>query len=481
MQTQILFAFFAYFLVLLGIGIITHRKQSSSADFIVGNRSLSFWVTALTAHASDMSAWLFMAFPAAIFIKGVPGLWMAFGLIAGMFLNWQFIAKRLREETERLNSYTLSTYFERRFNDGSGILRVLTAVMSLVYLTTYLGAGVYAMGLLFNSLFGINYYFGLTIATSVVMTYTFLGGFVTVAWTDFCQGIFLLFVILTVAITAYLGLPNGWQSIVDIAHAKEIPLTLFESSHFYSLLTIVFLVLSWGLGYFGQPHIITKFMGIKSPSEIIKSKYLGMSWQILSLSAAGAIGLIGLAYYPEGLADPELVFVEIVKQLFSPLLVGFILCGMIAANMSTMDSQILVCASVLSEDFYKHIFRKNAAPHELLRASRASVVIVSVISLGIAFLTSSNILNMVLYAWSGLGSSFGPLVITSLYSKRANRYGAIAGILMGGVVAGIWPLINHNITDITVPSMIPGFFSGLLSILIVSRLTEPQGLKNSSF
>lgn len=481
MQTQILFAFFTYFLILLAIGLITHRKQASSADFIVGNRSLSFWVTALTAHASDMSAWLFMAFPAAIFIKGVPGLWMAFGLIVGMFLNWQFIAKKLREETERLNSYTLSTYFERRFSDGSGVIRVLTALMSLVYLTTYLGAGIYAMGLLFNSIFGINYYIGLTVATSVVMTYTFLGGFVTVAWTDFCQGVFLLFVILAVAITAYLGLPNGWQSIADAAQAKDIPLTLFENSHFYSWLTIVFVILSWGLGYFGQPHIITKFMGIKTPSEIVKSKYLGMSWQILSLSAAGAIGLIGLAYYPEGLADPQLVFVEMVKQLFNPLLVGFILCGMIAANMSTMDSQILVCASVLSEDFYKHIFRKNAAPHELLAASRAGVVIVSVISLGIAFFTSSSILNMVLYAWSGLGSSFGPLVITSLYDKKANRYGAIAGILVGGVTAGVWPFINHSITDITIPSMIPGFFCGLFSILIVSRLTETPALKKSSF
>lgn len=478
MQTQILFAFFTYFLILLAIGLITRKKQSSSADFIVGNRSLSFWVTALTAHASDMSAWLFMAFPAAIFIKGVPGLWMAFGLIVGMYLNWQFVARRLREETERLNSYTLSTYFERRFGDGSGIIRVLTAVMSLVYLTTYLGAGVYAMGLLFNSLFGINYYVGLTIATSVVMTYTFLGGFITVAWTDFCQGIFLLFVILAVAVTSYLNLPNGWQSIVDAAHAKDIPLTLFENSHFYSWLTIIFLVLSWGLGYFGQPHIITKFMGIKTPSEIKKSKYLGMSWQILSLGAAGAIGLIGLAFYPEGLSDPQLVFVEIVKQLFNPLLVGFILCGMIAANMSTMDSQILVCASVLSEDLYKHIFRKNAAPHELLTASRAGVVIASVVSLIIAFFTSSSILNMVLYAWSGLGSSFGPLVLASLYDKKANRFGAIAGILVGGVVAGAWPFVNHMITDITIPSMIPGFFSGLFSILIVSRLTATSRLKS---
>lgn len=471
MQTQILFAFFTYFSILLGIGIITHKKQVSDADFIVGNRSLSFWLTALTAHASDMSAWLFMAFPAALFIKGVPGIWIAFGLIVGMFLNWQLVAKKLRTETERLNSYTLSTYFERRFRDRSGIVRVLTAVMSLVYLAIYLGAGVYAMGLLFQSLFGINFYIGLTIATSVVMTYTFLGGFITVAWTDFLQGIFLLFVILYVAIVAFFNIP-GWHAIESAANLRNVPLTLFDSTHFYSWLTILFLILSWGLGYFGQPHIVTKFMGIKTPSEMKKAQYLGMSWQILTLGSAAVIGLIGLAFFPEGLADPELLFVEMVKQLFNPLLVGFILCGMIAANMSTMDSQILVCASVLSEDLYKHIFKQHAKPHELLRASRAGVVLVSIVSLLIAFSTTSCILNMVLYAWSGLGSSFGPLVLMSLYDKKANRYGAIAGILIGGVVAGVWPLINGAVTDIEIPSMIPGFFSGLASIYFVSRLIE---------
>lgn len=471
MQTEILIAFFTYFVILLLIGIITHKKQGSDADFIVGNRSLSFWLTALTAHASDMSAWLFMAFPAALFIKGVPGIWIAIGLVTGMFLNWQWIAEKLRTETERLNSYTLSTYFERRFQDRSGLLRVLTALMSLVYLAIYLGAGIYAMGLLFQSLFGINYYVGLTIATSVVMTYTFLGGFITVAWTDFLQGLFLLGVILFVAVVAFLNIP-GWEAVQSAATARNIPLRLFEDFHPYSLLTIVFLVLSWGLGYFGQPHIVTKFMGIKTPSEITKAKYLGMSWQILSLGAAAAIGLIGLAYFPSGLADPELLFVEIVKQLFNPLALGFILCGLIAANMSTMDSQILVCASVLSEDLYKHIFKQHAKPHELLRASRAAVVLVSIVSLLIAFSTTSCILNMVLYAWSGLGSSFGPLVIMSLYHPKANRYGAIAGILIGGVVAGVWPLINEAITTIEIPSMIPGFFSGLGSIYVVSRMSD---------
>lgn len=470
MHSEILFAFFTYFLVLLAIGLAAHKKQTSSADFIMGNRSLSFWLTALTAHASDMSAWLFMAFPAALFIQGMPGFWIAFGLLLGMLCNWQFIAERLRIATERYNSYTLSTYFERRYKDTSGIIRILTACMSVVYLAIYLGTGIFAMGLLFNSLFGIDYYIGLTVATLIVTIYTFLGGFITVAWTDFAQGIFLLFVIVSSAITAYIYSP-GWQAVVAGAEAKKISLNLFNNMDAYSLLTVIFLILSWGLGYFGQPHIITKFMGIKTPSEIKKAKYLGMTWQILSLGAAGFIGLMGLAYFPEGLEKPELVFVEIVQQIFNPHLFGFILCGMIAANMSTMDSQILVCASVLSEDFYKHIFKKNASPLEMLRASRAAVLLVSAVSLLIAFFAPASILDMYLYAWAGLGCSFGPLVVMSLYDSKSNRFGAIAGILTGGIIAAVWPFLNPHVTDLTIPTLIPGFLGGIFAIYFVSRMT----------
>lgn len=470
MQSEILFAFFTYFLILLAIGLVSHKKQTSSADFIMGNRSLSFWLTALTAHASDMSAWLFMAFPAALFIQGMPGFWIAFGLILGMLCNWQFIAERLRIATERFNSYTLSTYFERRYQDTSGTIRILTACMSVVYLTIYLGTGIFAMGLLFNSLFGIDYYIGLSVATLIVTTYTFLGGFITVAWTDFAQGVFLLFVIVASAIAAYFHSP-GWHFVQTVAEAKHIPLNLFSNMDAYNVMTILFLIFSWGLGYFGQPHIITKFMGIKTPSEVNKAKYLGMTWQILSLGAAGFIGLIGLSYFPGGLDKPELVFVEITKQIFNPHFFGFILCGMIAANMSTMDSQILVCASVLSEDFYKHIFKKNASPLEMLRASRAAVLLVSAVSLLIAFLAPASILDMYLYAWAGLGCSFGPLVVMSLYDSKSNRFGAIAGILTGGVIAGAWPFLNPHLTEITVPTLIPGFFSGIFAIYFVSRMT----------
>lgn len=471
MSNEVLAAFLTYFCVLLAIGLISHKKQTSSTDFIIGNRSLNFWLTAFSAQASDMSAWLFMAFPAAIFFGGANHVWAAVGLTAGMFCNWQFIASKLRVATEKYDSCTLSTFFERRFGDRSGVLRILTATVSVVFLTGYLSGGLIAMGLLFESIFGINYSVGLIIATCVAMTYTFTGGFITVAWTDLFQAIFLLIAILIVPVVAFLNMPEGAAGIHAVAQHKAISLELLPDLSAASLLGILFMALGWGLGYFGQPHIITKFMGIKNVSEMNKSKYLGMTWQILALSAAIAVGVVGIGFFPNGLENSELVFIEMVRLLFTPYIAGLILCGLIAANMSTMDSQILVCASVLSEDFYKHLVRKEASPKDLLKASRISVIIISLVALFLALNKSATILEVVFYAWSGLGCAFGPLVIMSLYAPSTNKYGAISGILIGGGVAGFWGVLNPYITDLTVPSMVPGFPLSLLSIYLVSKLT----------
>lgn len=472
MNTLLLLPFAAYFCVLLAIGLIAHRKQTSSADFIVGNRSLNFWVTALSAHASDMSSWLFMAFPAAIFLGGLSQTWIAFGLVLGMLLNWQFVAKKLRTSTEKYDSYTLSTFFERRFQDHSGILRILTALAAFFFLTCYVSAGLIAIGGIFESMFGINFYVGLTIATFVIMIYTFVGGFITVAWTDLFQALFLLSMIVLVPTIAFFHLDNGWESILSAAQAKNISLQFIPDFSFDSMLAIVFLLLSWGLGYFGQPHIITKFMGINDAENVSKSKCVGMAWQLAALSSAVLVGLVGIGYFNQGLANPERVFIEMVKSLFHPLAGGFILCGVMAASMSTIDSQILVCSSICSEDLYKHLFKRHATPKELLTVSRLGVFLISSLSLFFALSKNTTIQEAVLYAWSGLGCSFGPLVLMSLYSKSANSYGAIAGVLVGGLVAGTWQMVNGYITDIAIPAMLPGFALSLLSIYVVSKLTK---------
>jgi sodium/proline symporter len=419
-----------------------------------------------------------MAFPAAIFLGGLSQAWIAFGLVMGMLLNWQFVAKKLRTSTEKYDSYTLSTFFEKRFQDHSGILRILTACVALFFLTCYISAGLIAMGGIFESMFGINFYVGLTIASVVILAYTFMGGFITVAWTDLFQALFLLCMIVIVPIVAYTKLENGTDSILAASQAKDISLNFIPDLSLSSITTIVFLTLSWGLGYFGQPHIVTKFMGINNPDNIRKSKCVGMLWQLTALTSAAAVGLVGIAYFQNGLNNPELVFIEMVKSLFHPLAAGFILCGLMAASMSTIDSQVLVCGSVCSEDVYKQIFRKHATPKELLTVSRLGVVLVSALSLYFALSRNSTIQEAVLYAWSGLGCAFGPLVLMSLYSRSANRYGAICGVLVGGIVAGTWDMINDYVSDLAIPAMIPGFFLSLLSIYFVSKMTNEREARN---
>jgi len=353
---------------------------------------------------------------------------------------------------------------------------VLTAIVALFFLTCYVSAGLIAMGGIFESMFGINFYVGLTIASVVILIYTFFGGFITVAWTDLFQALFLLCMIIVVPAVGYFKLDNGFESILAAAEAKKISLSFIPDLSWNSLLTIIFLTLSWGLGYFGQPHIVTKFMGINDAENMNKSKYVGMIWQMTALTAAAVVGLVAIAYYDQGLENPERVFIEMVKSLFHPMAAGFILCGLMAASMSTIDSQILVCGSVCSEDLYKHMFRKHASPSETLAVTRIGVFLVSAISLYFALSKNSTIQEAVLYAWSGLGCAFGPLVLMSLYSRSANRYGAIAGVLVGGIIAGVWDSLNGYITDLAIPAMIPGFFLSLLSIYVVSKLTTDKGV-----
>lgn len=472
MITYYLLAFVCYFLVLLFIGAISHRKQTTNAEFIIGSRSLNFWLTGLSAHASDMSAWLFMGLPMAIHINGLSGSWIAIGLLIGMFLNWQFVASKLRVMTEQSKTYTLSSFFEHRFSDTSGTVRLLTALMLLYYLTHYLAAGLTAMGLLIESVFEINYYWGLTFATLVVVSYTFGGGFVTIAWTDLFQALFLLFVIILIPIIAFFKIPNALEAIEKYSATHPGYLNVLGEMNPQSLTSAIFLAISWGLGYFGMPHIITKFMGIRDVADMKKSQYLGMTWQLLALSAAIAVGVIGAVMFGDRLDNPQLLFIEMVKVLCSPFIAGFILCGVLAANLSTMDSQLLVCASAIGEDLYKRFFGKFSSQKELVRASRVGVIFIALIALLLAYTRNETILDTVFYAWAGLGSAFGPLVLMSLYGKQINRYGAIAGILVGGGIASVWPRLNPLITDLAIPSMIVGFVLSLISIYIVSLITR---------
>lgn len=463
-----LLAVVCYLAVLAVIGFLSYHKHLSATDFIIGNRSLNYWLTALAAHASDMSSWLFMGYPAVIFTGGFFNAWAAIGLLIFMFLNWQLIAPKIRIATEAYNSLTFSSFFESRLSDTSGTIRVFTAIMSLVFYTIYISAGLVGLGLLLETLFHINYYIGILIGILIIVPYVFSGGYVTLAWIDLFQGFFLMGVIIFVPLSVMHTMDIGWSKISQVAQFQKLQMSLLPDFSFKTILEIVGMTAGWGLGYFGQPHIVTKFMGIRNVHEISKSKFIGMSWMLLSLAAATLVGLVGIAYFSsKSLSSSSLVFVEMVRDAFPPFIVGFMLCAILAATINAMSSQILVLSSNITEDFYKRIFRKTASSRELLIVARIGVVIVSLIAFLIAYGKISTIYSLVLYAWSGLGSSFGPLLLLSLYWKGVNKYGAWIGILSGGGIAGIWPYFNK-----TIPSMLPGFIFSLLLIAIVSKLTD---------
>jgi len=467
-----LLAVVCYFAVLLTIGVISYRKHISATDFIIGSRSMNYWLTALAAHASDMSSWLFMGYPAVVFAGGLFSAWSAVGLLVFMYLNWQLIAPKIRVATEQYNSLTFSSFFESRLADTSGTIRLFTAIMSLIFYTIYISAGLVGLGLLLETLFNINYYWGILIGIIIVVPYVFTGGYKTLAWIDLFQGFFLLAVIIFVPFYI-LGKVGGWQGVSSAITAKKLTMTFFPDFSMKTILEIIGMTAGWGLGYFGQPHIVTKFMGIRNVHEIGKSKRIGMSWMLLSLGAATFVGLVGIAFFPQGIPNKELVFIDMVKQTFSPFLVGLILCAVLAATINAMSSQVLVLSSSITEDFYKRMFRKTASSQELLLVARTGVIIVSLVAFLIAYGKVSTIYSLVLYAWSGLGSSFGPLLLLSLYWRGINKYGAWTGIFTGGIVAGVWPYIDQ-IYALNIPSMLPGFITSFALIILVSLLTQKK-------
>lgn len=472
---QMLWALIFYFTALTIFAIWSARGVKSSSDFIIGNRSLSFWLTAMAAHASDMSSWLFMGYPALIFVGGLYKSWTAVGLIFFMWLNWLIVAPRLRELTGKWNCSTLSSFLNRKYEDHSGWLQFSSAFFCFVFYVVYLCAGLTGLGILGQTLFGFSYSSCILAGVAVVVTYVVLGGFVTLAWIDFIQGAFLLVVICLVPFLV-INHEGGWELITERWETSNVNLQILPSSgkEFIEMLVMIF---GWGLGYFGQPHIITKFIGIKNPQEIPKSRNLGMAWMIITLAAATLIGLVGVATFKNGLPDPQMVFITMVMNHFQPFLVGLILCSILAATINVMSSQLLILSSILTEDVYKRIFKNSKLTNRgFLNISRLWVVISAVFAYFIAFQKSSSIYDLVHYAWSGLGASFGPLVIASLYSERVNKYGASAAILVGGLGTVLWPYVNDHLA-IKVDALIPAFAASLITVFAVSEIANRLSLK----
>jgi sodium/proline symporter len=451
MEKMTLTALILYCSILFIIAYLSYRKQTK-ATFLVGDRSLNFYVTAISAHASDMSSWIFMGFPAVVYASGAINLWSAIGLLIFMFLNWHFVAPKLRKETERLNAFTLSEYFQKRFNDTTHIISILTACFSLVFYMFYVCSGLVGMGYLFEILFNIDYSVGLFIGILLSTLYVFTGGFITIAWTDLFQGLFLLFALILVPMLA-------------TSHVQTIPNLSSQFAAFFQTMRSFFpllLILGWGLGYFGQPHILTKFMGIDRPKELYKSKWIGMCWLFLSLLFSYYVGVVGKAFFPTPLTNNSFVFVLLAKGVLGPFFASFILCGVMAAIISTMNSQILVLSSNIANDLYKNIFHRSANDQHILVASRLAILLIGLFAYVIAINKIASIYELVLFSWSGLGAVFGPLLLLSLYSNKVTRNGSIAG-----VVAGFCSILVFEGLSIyrlsTIPPLVPSFFISLFA------------------
>ena len=431
------------------------------AHFALGNRSIHYVATALSAHASDMSDWLFMAYPAVIYGIGMEQAWISVALVIGMFLNWKFVAPRLRRETERYNALTLSTYFEKRFNDNSGIMRMVTAALITFFFIVYIAAGLKGIGFLLESAFHIPYLYAIMCATFLVCTYTAVGGFIGIAWLDSFQALFLLCVLVFVPCYAWFYI-DGISSIVQAARLNHVSLRFLPHS-FADGFAIFMTMMTWMPGYCAMPHILTKFMGTRNADELNKAQYIGIAWQILVLSAATAVGLIGLSFFTVPLVNKELIFVEMVKALFYPPLAGLMLCAIFAATLSTIDSQLLVIATTLTEDIYLRIPRIQHLATRRVLLSRITLCIVSLFALYVASDQTSTIQSLVRYCWTGLFCSFGPLVLAALYNKKTTIRGALASVVLGGVTGIVWEYGTPFIAGYTGPSTIPGFIVGWLA------------------
>ena len=459
-------------LLMIAIGFYAYKKSTSNVDeFLLGGRKMGAAVTALSAGAADMSGWLLMGLPGAMFVSGISASWIAIGLTIGAYLNYVLVAPPLRVYTEKAqNAITIPDFFEKRFRDKSKMLRFISGGVILVFFTLYTSAGMVSGGKLFESAFGMDYNSGLWLTSSVVVLYTFLGGFLAVSLTDFVQGTIMVLALVLVPIVVFTDL-GGVSPVFEAIGAKDGKyLSLFEGTTTIGIISLM----AWGLGYFGQPHILVRFMAIDTVKQLRSAKKIGITWMVFTVGGAMLVGLVGIAYMEDKnlmISDPETIFIYFSKTLFHPFIGGFLLSAILAAVMSTISSQLLVTSSSLTEDFYKAFLRKTAPEKELLLVSRLSVFVVAVVALLLSLNPRESILELVGHAWAGFGSAFGPLILLSLLWRNTSRNGAIAGMLVGGITVLLWVYLDHPYKEIY--SMIPGFGLSIIAIVIVSSFSTP--------
>jgi sodium/proline symporter len=449
-----------YFLVLFYLGFRGFKKTKTFGDYIIGGRKLGALVGALNVGASDMSSWLLMGLPGAFYLFGFNQVWMVLGLILGSFLSWSLLAVRLRLESEKFgNSLTISQFLSNRFNDKSGALGLTLSAIIIFFFTIYIASGFVGGAKLFSQFLQISYHKALLFSCVAIVLYALVGGFLAVSWADLFQGLLMLFVLLFAPIYILLNsdLEVFWQSLQA---ASTHHLDPFYQLNFWAILGS----LSWGLGYFGQPHIISKYMAIKGPRQINLAKKICLSWMSLSMLGAASVGIIGFVYFlPQKLAEPETVFIALTSKIFHPIFLGLFIAAILAAIMSTINAQIIICASALTQDFYQKFFHKKASDSQMLNASRAFVLLVALAALAIAWDENSSVLALVARAWAGLGAGIGPVIIFALFSKKVTKNAAFCGVISGAISALIFSQFKFFSYEI-----LPAFLLSSAVIFLVS-------------
>ena len=488
----IIIAFIIYFVVVLGIGYYFYHRTHSMEDYVLGGRELNPYVSAMSAQASDMSGWLLLGLPGSIYVLGLGEIWIGIGLAIGSYCAWLFIAKRLRNYSEKCgNALTVPEFFSNRFRDEKGYIRLVSSIVILVFFTFYVTSGFVSGGKIFTSIFGdIDYVAAVWLTAAIIIVYTFMGGFKAVCWTDFVQALLMLIAIVVVPLAALGHIDGGWSSMVDIVNS--------EVDHFTSLgwdggspLTALVLIscLAWGLGYFGMPHIIVRYMAIRNADEVKVARRVGTAWIIIALIGAALIGMIGRAWAVSNgvvVADPEKIFLVIIGSgMFVSIIAGVLYAALMAAVMSTADSQLLVASSAITNDLYAKYSKGGASDEKLMWISRGVVVAVAVLAGIFAMDKDSSIMNIVSFAWSGFGAAFGPIMILALFWKRINAKGALAGMITGFVVDILWNTffkasgiipgllkVDWCVWNSGLYELLPAFILALIVAVVVSLMTE---------
>ncbi|MBH0129443.1 sodium/proline symporter PutP [Salinibacterium sp. NK8237] len=461
-----------YLAAMLGIGWWAYKRTTNLDDYMLAGRKLSPGVAALSAGASDMSGWLLLGLPGAFYVGGLVEAWIAIGLTVGAWLNWKFVAPRLRAYTEvSKNSITVPSFFENRLRDKTHILRVTAGIITLVFFTFYVSSGMVAGGKFFESAFNSEYLLGMLLVGGVTVLYTLFGGFIGATYTDVVQGIMIFLALIFVPIIGISqvgGIDGAMESIRAVSTEEVDMLNLFGGSAIAAISAA-----AWGLGYFGQPHILVRFMALRSPGDAVAGRRIGISWMIVSVLGALASALIGIAYFQQNpdltLDDPEKVFLELSQIFFHPLIAGFVLAAVLAAVMSTISSQLIVSSSALVEDLFKIVAKKEATPKAQVVLGRFGVLIVSIVAILIALDPQASVLDLVGYAWAGFGAAFGPIVLLSLFWRKLTAPGAIAGMIVGAVTVVIWG--NSDALSGVMYEIVPGFILNLVVAIVVSLFT----------